>query len=149
MTARYFVRGSLSGAFASFRKLASYVIRKTAGRLKITSCLVCAYTFVFVLVHSHYTVFKVHMRRSFRSERGNLASRVCWLLSRKLRLSSSPRDSFDIIALLPSFVNTFFRTFLPFLYMPPSPRFSLSPPIFFRPLFLPFQTSVPYIFKSI
>ena len=116
-------------------------------------CFVCAYTFVFVLVHftirfSRYSCVGAALRAHRQCCSAALTpSRFPTDLS--LRLRPAVRDSFDIIALPDPFVNTFFTCFLPFLPFAPYPRFSHSPPAFFRLHSLPFQTHVPYIFESI
>ena len=102
-----------------------FVIRQTAGRLKITFVclrLICSLEHLFLV---HYTVFKEHPvselpsshRAAFPSTRSRCSLPFAPLGSHlgfaRLSLSS---DSFAIIPLPQAFVNTFFRfSFRPFL----------------------------------
>ena len=104
-----------------------FVIRQTAGRLKITFVclrLICSLEHLFLV---HYTVFKEHPvpelpsshRAAFPSTRSRCSLPFAPLGSHlglaRLSLSS---DSFAIIPPPQAFVNTFFPLFSSFLSLP-------------------------------
>ena len=88
---------------------------------------------LFVLFH--YTVFKVHS--DIRSLRLRLSPRVYFVNSHPFgldldrKLACPVRDSFDIIALPPPFVNTFFYNFSIVFSRMLYPSFSLVSSMFF------------------